>query len=102
MNEYQDFNWATPNPANGESGRGLAEGIIALIKGVDHIHQICDLGCGNGYLAGRLAAVGYSVTGVDASPTGVRIAHENYPNVNFLCAPIDVHLPAVLKQPKVD
>jgi 2-polyprenyl-3-methyl-5-hydroxy-6-metoxy-1,4-benzoquinol methylase len=74
MSDYKDFNWATPNPANGESGRGLAECIIALIKRTDHAREICDLGCGNGYLAGRLAAAGYSVTGVDASPTGVQIA----------------------------
>lgn len=102
MNHYKDFNWTTPDPANGESGRGLAECIVALTRGVGHIRRICDLGCGNGFLAGQLAASGYDVTGVDASATGVEIARENYPGVNFVHSGIDARLPAVLRPASFD
>ncbi len=102
MSEYQDFNWTTQGPANGESGRGLAECIVALIKRLEHVSRVCDLGCGNGYLAGRLAEAGYSVTGVDASETGIRIARENRPRVEFVCAQIGADLRAAITGPKVD
>lgn len=36
--------------------------------------NIFELGCGNGSTAGRLAAAGYSVTGVDPSTSGIAIA----------------------------
>lgn len=102
MKEYQGCNWMTPEPANGESGKGLAEHIIAVIKRINNIRQICDLGCGNGYLAGKLAELGYSVTGVDASASGVKIARENYPDVNFLCSQIGAHLPSLITQAQFD
>jgi 2-polyprenyl-3-methyl-5-hydroxy-6-metoxy-1,4-benzoquinol methylase len=46
---------------------------------VEEIHgsskvRIVDLGCGNGYVANRLAELGHAVLGVDASPDGVSIA----------------------------
>jgi 2-polyprenyl-3-methyl-5-hydroxy-6-metoxy-1,4-benzoquinol methylase len=96
MREYQDFHWASPAPANGESGKGLADSLLALIKKLGHVHSICDLGCGNGYLAARLAELGYSVTGVDASPSGVKIARENHPDVRFVCLQIDAQTQAGL------
>jgi 2-polyprenyl-3-methyl-5-hydroxy-6-metoxy-1,4-benzoquinol methylase len=102
VEEYRDFNWATPDPANGASGEGLAECVIAAVKKLERVGRVCDLGCGNGYLAGRLAASGYTVTGVDASSTGVKIARENYPDVEFLCSRIDERLPAVLMHTKFD
>ena len=39
--------------------------------------KILDLGCGNGAFAARLAAEGFSVTGVDPDEQGVAIAREH-------------------------
>ena len=45
--------------------------------------RILDLGCGNGYIASRLAQLGHSVTGIDAASDGIDIAQANYPEVDF-------------------
>ncbi|MEK6280441.1 MAG: methyltransferase domain-containing protein [Acidobacteriota bacterium] len=86
---YRDFGWGTPDPANGSSGAGLADSVIKVIERLDDAERICDLGCGNGYLAGRLSELGYQVTGIDASPSGIEVATNQYPNVKFLCSPIE-------------
>ena len=86
---YLEFEWSTAGPANGESGRGLAEKLIALIRGMERIETICDLGCGNGYLAKQLSAAGYGVTGVDASKSGIELATENQGKVSFVKSTID-------------
>lgn len=45
--------------------------------------RILDLGCGNGYVAGRLAELGHRVIGIDASPDGIAIARSAHPAVEF-------------------
>src|SRR5690348_9378036 len=40
-----------------------------------------DLGCGNGATCGMLCDLGFAVTGVDESETGIAQAHAAYPNV---------------------
>lgn len=45
--------------------------------------RIFDLGCGNGSVAGALAAKGYEVIGVDPSPDGIRIAKSAHPNLRL-------------------
>ncbi|MEP6782103.1 MAG: class I SAM-dependent methyltransferase [Acidobacteriota bacterium] len=52
---------------NGESGEGLSDLLIELVKPQQGVTTICDLGCANGYLSHRLAAAGYRVTGIDGS-----------------------------------
>jgi 2-polyprenyl-3-methyl-5-hydroxy-6-metoxy-1,4-benzoquinol methylase len=47
-----------------------------------------DLGCGNGYIASRLHAIGYRVTGVDLSPDGITLARQAYPDIRFEVASI--------------
>ena len=42
-----------------------------------------DLGCGNGATAAMLTEIGFSVTAVDPSASGVLVAKETYPNVQF-------------------
>jgi 2-polyprenyl-3-methyl-5-hydroxy-6-metoxy-1,4-benzoquinol methylase len=96
LSGYQDFKWMSPEPANGKSGQGLSDFLVALIREFNGVRRICDLGCGNGYLAGRLAWLDYQVTGVDASASGIEVASENYPQVKFVCTQINEQLPSEL------
>lgn len=61
--------------------------------------RILDAGCGNGYLSGVLLEAGFSVTGVDASESGIRICRETYPKGRFHVASMDdPALPSVTGQ----
>lgn len=91
---YRDFGWTSAGPANSESGRGLADVFVTLVTKLTHVKTICDLGCGNGYMTNRLAELGYEVTGVDASKTGLAIARQTSPNSQFIEALIDAKLGA--------
>ena len=46
---------------------------------------IMDIGCGNGFIAGKLAAMGHNVIGVDSAKDGITIARKAHPNVRFYC-----------------
>ncbi|HEX6044882.1 MAG TPA: methyltransferase domain-containing protein [Pyrinomonadaceae bacterium] len=81
---YSEFEWRSERAANGVSGEKLTDVFIALMQKLDGVRSICDLGCGNGHIAGRLASLGYEVTGIDASRSGIDIAQRAYPNVNFI------------------
>lgn len=48
---------------------------------------VLDLGCGNGAFAARLHALGYKVTGVDPSPSGVAQARASVPSAAFIESP---------------
>ena len=76
---YTEFDWKSSDPGNGDSGKGLADRVILVVSAVAAGSRVCDLGCGNGYLAGRLAEVGYDVVGIDASSSGVAIARQTCP-----------------------
>ena len=71
---YLEFEWHDGGPANGESGAGLADQLVALVRRMTDVKSICDLGCGNGYIANRLATFEYDIFGIDASKSGVEIA----------------------------
>lgn len=45
--------------------------------------EILDVGCGNGYVASRLSAMGHTVIGIDASEDGIAIARDAHPDVRF-------------------
>lgn len=45
-----------------------------------------DLGCGNGATAKFLAGLGFAVTGVDPSKSGIEIAKRHYPQLSFRVA----------------
>lgn len=52
--------------------------------------NILDLGCGNGLpVAAYLLKKGHLVTGIDISPTQIKIAQKNCPRGEFLVADID-------------
>lgn len=87
-----EFHWETSGPANGASGEGLASKLIGLVNKASDVKTICDLGCGNGYISGRLASMGYKVMGIDASASGIEIAARTHPTVRFAHAVIDSEL----------
>jgi len=86
---YTEFEWHAENAGNGASGEKLTGVFVELVKALDGVRSICDLGCGNGHISGRLAALGYHVTGVDASASGIQIAQRAYTGVEFVHALID-------------
>ena len=61
---------------NGEVGRGIAAVVLQIISRQPGVKTICDLGCGNGYLAGELGKRGFTVLGVDASDTYLDFARK--------------------------
>ena len=71
---------------NGQVGRGLAEVVLGIVARQSGVMTICDLGCGNGYLAGELGKRGFSVLGIDASDTYLEIArqHNGSDRVSFM------------------
>jgi 2-polyprenyl-3-methyl-5-hydroxy-6-metoxy-1,4-benzoquinol methylase len=89
---YREFEWHAESAGNGESGEKLTRVFVELVKKLNGVKTICDLGCGNGHITGRLAELGFQVTGVDASPSGIAIARREYPKVEFVEALIDREL----------
>lgn len=63
-------------PANGEAGRLLLEKVAHTLASRVPAGRVCDLGCGNGFLADLLATRGYEVVGVDASESLLSIARK--------------------------
>jgi 2-polyprenyl-3-methyl-5-hydroxy-6-metoxy-1,4-benzoquinol methylase len=45
--------------------------------------RVLDVGCGNGYTAGRFLERGCDVVGIDLSESGIAIARETYPAARF-------------------
>lgn len=50
--------------------------------------RVLDVGCGNGFWAGRFAEKGCAVIGIDPSQTGVEKARRTYPNIRFEQIPV--------------
>jgi 2-polyprenyl-3-methyl-5-hydroxy-6-metoxy-1,4-benzoquinol methylase len=94
MAEYSDYGYHSSDPGAPEYSKKLSAFLTAKIQGLKGVHDICDLGCGNGYLAGQIGKCGYNVLGIDASETGISIARDHYANdhVMFLRSGIDTHL----------
>ncbi|PWT89623.1 MAG: SAM-dependent methyltransferase [Blastocatellia bacterium] len=86
---YAEFEWLTDSAANGVSGEKLADKLVILIRSFKDVSSICDLGCGNGYLASRLASYGYDVVGIDASASGIEQAKSKATKVRFIQSFID-------------
>ncbi len=45
--------------------------------------RIFELGCGNGAVANELAALGYSITGIDPAKEGIEWARRSYPHLDI-------------------
>lgn len=58
------------------------EAVMDLLT-VEKGSHVVDLGCGNGALTEQLAARGYDVLGVDASPEMLALARQSHPELSF-------------------
>lgn len=56
--------------------------VLRILKRLK-VSRVCDLGAGNGALAGALRDAGFSAAGVEYDKQGVEIARQNFPDVNF-------------------
>jgi 2-polyprenyl-3-methyl-5-hydroxy-6-metoxy-1,4-benzoquinol methylase len=56
-------------------------------------HTVLDLGCGNGAGSARLATEGFHTAGCDASDTGLALAKQTYPRLDFFSHDISLPLP---------
>jgi 2-polyprenyl-6-hydroxyphenyl methylase/3-demethylubiquinone-9 3-methyltransferase len=45
--------------------------------------KLFEIGCGNGATANMLEGLGYEVTGIDSSKSGIEIANRSYPNIKL-------------------
>lgn len=90
MSEYRDYGFASVEPGPGDTARALGPIFEALVRQIQGVKSVCDLGCGSGHLAGQLARHGYRVTGIDASESGIAIAKRHYAadTVKFVCGEI--------------
>jgi ubiquinone/menaquinone biosynthesis C-methylase UbiE len=58
--------------------------IFVRLSGLPRGSRIADLGCGSGVFTNVLQQRGYNCTGVDLSPTLIRIAREKFPGIEFI------------------
>ena len=73
----------------GDLARHAAPEVIRILHGhAIRSGRIVELGCGSGILASRLVAVGYRVTGLDASPAMIAIARRQVSDARFRIASI--------------
>lgn len=69
----------------------LTPTVLALIEVADR-SVVLDVGCGCGLLTGKIAAASKKVTGIDISPTSIRLAKEHchtVGNINFVNGAIE-------------
>ena len=95
MSEYSYSRYEGLDPGNGRTAIALAARFTELVAGLPDVKNICDLGCGNGYLSGLLLQGDYRVVGVDGSESCIAIARRAYGDRGeFVCARIDKTLSA--------
>lgn len=95
--EQSAFEYSKVGP--GYAHAYLLPTVLKLVEdiGGGRLLRIADLGCGNGYIASRLAEQGHAVTGIDLSSSGIEIARSAYPKVSFHVASIyDESLPEII------
>jgi 2-polyprenyl-3-methyl-5-hydroxy-6-metoxy-1,4-benzoquinol methylase len=71
-------------PECNESHSYLLPAVIDALSSLDlREKRIFEVGCGNGSVAARLAAVGYSVIGIDPSEDGISQARQHHPELRL-------------------
>ena len=79
--DVADYGWteerATP------SGRLLGPVVASALSSLDRGARVLDVGCGRGDMARELVELGYRVTGVDPTESGVELARRRVPGARF-------------------
>ena len=57
--------------------------VAQLLRNAPPPGKLFDLGCGNGFTANRLEKMGYDVTAVDPSPSGIAQGRQAFPNLKL-------------------
>jgi 2-polyprenyl-6-hydroxyphenyl methylase/3-demethylubiquinone-9 3-methyltransferase len=76
--------------------RHLLPPIFALSGKLRPGLRVLDVGCGNGFIAGRFLAKGCEVVGIDLSESGITLARKTYPAGRFEVAAADARILANL------
>lgn len=66
--------------------------VRSMLEGSPADSVVLDLGCGNGSFLSRLDRNGWSLIGVDYSQSGIRIAKEHHPGIQFHLADAETDL----------
>ena len=74
-----------------ESNRKIVQSCIEF-SGLKPPMKIVDLGCGTGVFTKILCDLGFSVSGLDLSPTLIEVAQKKYPNIEFHVGDVE-HMP---------
>src|SRR5262245_38306402 len=57
--------------------------IVGYLRAEPAVKRVLDAGCGNGSFTASLAEAGFDMYGVDLSPSGIEVARETYPDLQF-------------------
>ena len=79
-NVVDQYGWQSPS---GPESCGYITPEVLQILGSLNVRRVCDLGSGNGALAGALRNAGYLAAGVEYDKQGAEIARKNHPGINF-------------------
>ena len=80
-NGVENYGWTESEGP--ESCGYIAPKILELLTSREKTNSICDLGSGNGALAGAMKDAGLKVCGVEYDSEGCRIAREKFPDIHF-------------------
>lgn len=83
--ETSDFKWESADEI--EHHRYVWPAVRALLPAAKG-RRILDLGCGNGYISGRLHEMGHHVVGIDLSNEGIELARNRNPDVRYEVASV--------------
>jgi len=87
--EVLHYRYSSLENPSGSIGVALEEEVIKRLSSFGSIQKICELGCGNGHFARRLAGLGYHLTAIDSSESGIQIAKSsNASKVDYHCLSI--------------
>ena len=70
----------------------LLPAIKQLVQSFGKQGTVLDLGCGNGSLSHELSKLGFKVYGLDRSDSGIQIAREAFPEVQFSLGDVEEEL----------
>ncbi len=70
----------------------LSAPLKKLVQSLGKSGTVLDLGCGNGSFSHELSKLGFEVYGIDRSASGIQIAREAFPKVQFTLGDVEEDL----------